>query len=229
VPQNRRTLAALIAVVLVAGVAGEVVPAAAAGPKARAKKPTAAALKLKAEVSAAIASGEPLRICRAAIELGKRGDHARAGLLVGACTDPSLAEDAALADLARQTRIAVSKAATAGDWSKIELVIKTAGISATVDAFPEIPLASGTWRLPPGTYTITAGEASQELVLRDGIRSLVMLQPPPAASALQRQKTVDFTSGTPMDAPVAGPPKVEHGSLLPARYRRGLDAKPPKK
>lgn len=32
-----------------------------------------------------------------------------------------------------------------------------------------------------------------------------------------------------MDAPVAGPPKVEHGSLLPARYRRGLEAKPPKR
>jgi hypothetical protein len=38
-----------------------------------------------------------------------------------------------------------------------------------------------------------------------------------------------FTSGEPMDAPVAGPPKVEHGSLLPARYRRGLEAKPPKR
>jgi hypothetical protein len=40
---------------------------------------------------------------------------------------------------------------------------------------------------------------------------------------------VDFTSGEPMDAPVAGPPKVEHGSLLPARYRRSLEARPPKR
>ena len=58
----------------------------------------------------------------------------------------------------------------------------------------------------------------------------VMFEPPPATSALApKQKTVDFTSGEPMDAPVAGPPKVEHGSLLPARYRRGLEAKPPKR
>ena len=32
-----------------------------------------------------------------------------------------------------------------------------------------------------------------------------------------KQRTVDFTSGEPMDAPVSGPPKVEHGSPLPLR------------
>lgn len=197
-----------------------------------AKKPTrraaAAQAKLLGEVKAAVASADPGRMCRAAIALGKAGDHARAGLLVPSCSDPSLAADTALAASARTTRIAVSRAATAGDWSKIELVIKGDGAAlATVDAFPEIPLVSGAWRLPPGTYKITAGPASTELTLSDGIRSLVMLEPPLAVSVRDpKQKTVDFTSGEPMDAPVAGPPKVEHGSLLPERYRRGLAAKP---
>lgn len=194
--------------------------------KARGKK-AAAAEKVKAEVTAAFASGDAGRICRAAIELGKLGDHARAGLVVGACSDASLAADTELAAQARQTRIAVSKAATAGDWSKIELVIKTEGATATIDAYPEIPLATGTWRVPPGNYVVTAGPASQALALHDGIRSFVVLEPPPPPSAvLSRQKTVDFTSGEPMDAPVAGPPKIEHGSLLPERYRKGLAAKP---
>ncbi len=196
-----------------------------------AKKPTrraaAAQAKLLGEVKAAVASADVARMCRAAIALGKAGDHARAGLLVPSCSDPALAEDAALAVSARATRIAVSKAATAGDWSKIELVIKGDAATATVDAFPEIPLVSGAWRLPPGTYKITAGPASTELTLSDGIRSLVMLEPPPAVSVRDpKQKTVDFTSGEPMDAPVSGPPKVEHGSLLPERYRKGLAARP---
>jgi hypothetical protein len=189
------------------------------------KKPRKA--KLLADVTAAVTSGDAGRMCRAAIALGKAGDHARAGLLVGTCTDPALAEDAALAATARSTRIAISRAASAGDWSKIELVIKTDGATATIDVFPEIPVATGTWRLPPGSYTISAGPASQQLVLHDGIRSLVLLEPPPIASVRDpRQKTVDFTSGEPMDKPVAGPPRVEHGSLLPARYRKGLAPRP---
>lgn len=215
-----------IALVVLAATAS----AAAAQPRARGKakpKKPSAAEKLRAEVRAAVASGDAGRMCRAAIELGKRGDHPRAGLLVVACSDASLAEDAALAAQARQTRIAVSKAATAGDWSKVELVIKHEGVPAVIDAFPEIPLVSGAWRLPPGTYTISAGPAVQQLELKDGIRLFVVLEPPPPPSALLgKQKTLDFTSGTPMDAPVAGPPKVEHGSLLPDRYRKGLDAKP---
>lgn len=222
---THRSLA--LALVFLAAAASVASAAPRAKGKGKPRKPGAAE-KLRAEVSAAVASGDAGRMCRAAIELGKRGDHARAGLLVGTCSDASLAEDAALAVQARQTRIAVSKAATAGDWSKIELLIKhDDAAKATVDAFPEIPLVSGAWRLPPGKYTISAGPAVQQVELKDGIRLFVVLEPPPPPSALLgKQKTVDFTSGEPMDAPVAGPPKVEHGSLLPERYRKGLDAKP---
>ncbi len=175
------------------------------------------------DVGAALASGDPLRICRTAIALGTSGDHVRAGMLVSACE--RVAVDAGLADAARKTRIAVSRAATTGNWSKVELVIKTDGATAIVDAYPEIPLTSGAWRLPPGTYIVTArtsgGAAMSELVLRDGNRSLVVLEPPPPPPPA-RHKTVDFTSGEPMAAPVAGPPKVEHESLIPERYRKGL-------
>lgn len=178
------------------------------------------------DVAAAVASGDATRICKTAIELGTRGDHVRAGLLVGACEGlESLAADA------KRTRIAVSKAATAGDWSKVELVIKTAGATATIDRYPEIPLAAGTYRLPPGSYNVVArtagGATMSELTLKDGNRSLVVLAPP-AAPPPTRHKTVDFTSGEPMPPPHAGPPVIKHDSLIPARYRKGLGKPRPK-
>jgi hypothetical protein len=217
---TKLALAACSALMLVASVA-------AAQP--RAKKPPPK--KKGPDVAAAVASGDPLRICKTAIELGKSGDLVRAGLLVSACehasTDDAIA-NAALADDAKKTRIAISKAAVAGDWSKVELVIKTEGATATIDTYSEIALVAGTYRLPPGTYHIVArtaaGATASELVLKDGNRSLVMLEPP-AAAAPTRHKTLDFTSGEPMDAPHAGPPVIKNESLIPERFLKGLRPK----
>lgn len=217
---TKLALAACSALMLVASVA-------AAQP--RAKKPPPR--KKGPDVAAAVASGDPLRICKTAIELGKTGDLVRAGLLVSACehasTDDAIA-NAALADDAKKTRIAISKAAVAGDWSKVELVIKTAGATATIDTYSEIPLVAGAYRLPPGTYHVvartSAGATASELVLKDGNRSLVMLAPP-AAPPPTRHRTVDFTSGEPMDAPHAGPPVIKNESLIPERFLKGLRPK----
>lgn len=179
------------------------------------------------DVAAAVASGDASRICKTAIELGKLGDHVRAGLLVGACEsvtgdEPTLA---AIAEDAKKTRIAVSKAATAGDWSKVELVIKTEGATATIDLYPEIRLVAGSYRLPPGSYNVVArtaaGATMSELTLKDGNRQLVVLEPP-AAPPPVRHKTVDFTSGEPMPPPHAGPPVIKNESLIPDRFRKGL-------
>jgi hypothetical protein len=194
------------------------VVASAAAAQPRAKKPVK---KPKApDVAAAIASGDATRICKTAIDLGKMNDHVRAGLLVGACHGLE-----SLADDARKTRIAISKAATAGDWSKVELVIKTEGATATIDLYPEIPLVAGAYRLPPGSYNVVArtsgGATMSELTLKDGNRSLVVLAPP-AAPPPVRHKTVDFTSGEPLPPPHAGPPVIKNESLIPDRYRKGL-------
>jgi hypothetical protein len=205
-------------------------PAAAEGTGSARPRPAPgkAARKAKPDVAAAIASGDDGRICRTAIDLGKAGDHVRAGLLVGACARLTDA-DAALADAARKTRIAVSRAATAGDWSKVEIVIRTEGATATVDAYPEIPLSSGSWRLPPGSYLVSAtsagGVARSELVLKDGNRSLVVLEPPPAPLPA-RHRTIDFTSGEPLPPPHAGPPVIKNESLIPTRFLKGLVRRP---
>jgi hypothetical protein len=187
----------------------------------RARKPPRAK---KPDVAAAVASGDATRICKTAIELGKLGDHVRAGLLVGACEGVT-ADNAALADDARKTRIAISKAATAGEWSKVELVIKTEGATATIDTYSEITLVAGAYRLPPGTYHViartSAGATGSEITLKDGNRQLVVLAPP-AAPPPVRHKTVDFTDGEPLPPPHAGPPVIKNESLIPDRYRKGL-------
>ena len=58
-------------------------------------------------------------------------------------------------------------------------------------------------------------------------RALVRLTPPPAPAA-PTAGVVDFgtDSGAPLDAPLAGPPVVKHGSILPARFRAGLRSRP---
>jgi hypothetical protein len=196
-----------------------VVSVAAAQP--RAKKPPR---KKGPDVAAAVASGDAMRICKTAIDLGKAGDHVRAGLLVGVCEGVT-GDNAALADDAKKTRIAVSRAATAGDWSKVELVIRTEGATATFDLYPEIPLVAGTYRLPPGAYNVVArtpaGATMQEITLRDGNRQIVVLEPP-AAPPPVRHKTVDFTDGEPLPPPHAGPPVIKHDSLMPDRFKKGL-------
>jgi hypothetical protein len=61
------------------------------------------------------------------------------------------------------------------------------------------------------------------------IRSFVMLEAPATSALAPKQKTVDFTSGEPMDAPVAVRPRSSTTRFFPARYRRGLEARPPKR
>ncbi|HUQ08416.1 MAG TPA: hypothetical protein VM261_38260 [Kofleriaceae bacterium] len=195
--------------------------ASAAAAQPRSRKPPR---PKKPDVAAAVASGDATRICRTAIDLGKLGDHVRAGLLVGACEGVT-ADDVAFAEDAKKTRVAISKAATAGDWSKVELVIKTDGATATIDTYSEIRLVAGTYRLPPGTYHVVArtaaGATGSEITLKEGNRQLVVLEPP-AAPPPVRHKTVDFTDGEPLPPPHAGPPVIKNESLIPDRYRKGL-------
>jgi hypothetical protein len=98
----------------------------------------------------------------------------------------------------------------------------------SVDAFPDVPLAAGSWRLPSGSYHFSArtagGETTYDLELGVNSRALVMIAPPLPPQP-PRDGVLDFTQdddGTPMDAPIAGPPTVKHGSLLPDRFLKGL-------
>lgn len=203
-------------------------PAMAGGARGRGKKPRPKAAAI--DVAGAVASGDRLRQCDAAIALVGANQAARASLLIGTCADL-----AARADAAKQARIAIARQATREAWSTIDvdLVGDAAGVTLTIDRFADVPIAPGAWKLPAGDYTIVAraphGETQYALTLAANSRALVRLTPPPAPAA-PTAGVVDFgtDSGAPLDAPLAGPPVVKHGSILPARFRAGLDATPVK-
>ena len=195
-----------------------------AGP--RRKKPVAA----RVELAAAVATSDPVAMCRAAIAATTAGDHARASLVLPAC-EAAIISAPDLTDQARTARLAIARTAARQDWSPVELMVRPAGATATlsIDAFAGLPVPTGRVLLPAGTYRVTArntrGEVSYDLAVADGSRALVLIDLP-TASATATAGVLDFTDGEPA-ATVAGPPPViRRGSLLPERYRRGLAVKP---
>lgn len=213
-----RTLAALALVALVAS------PAAAGRSKGRGAHGKAKARAAAVDVAGPVASGDPARQCDAAIALVKAGDHARASLLIGTCAD--LASHAVAA---RAARIAIAKVATRELWSPVELDAgDAAGVVISIDAFADVPVAPGRWKLPAGAYHFVArgpgGAVAADLTLPANSRALVQLTPPPVAAA-PVAGVIDFgkDDGAPLDRPIAGPPPpAKHESLLPERYRKGL-------
>lgn len=195
-----------------------------AGP--RKKKPAP-----RPDLAAAVATGDVLVMCKAAIAAAQAGDHARASLVLPSCdTAVTTAPDVAAA--ARTARIAVARAAERQDWSPVEIALRPAGAEATlaIDAFAGLPVREGRYLLPAGRYRISAtnaiGAVSYDLTLSDGSRALVLVDLPTAAPAATAG-VLDFTDGEPT-TPVAGPPPIiKHGSLLPDRYRRGLGKSKP--
>ncbi|MBK9036322.1 MAG: hypothetical protein IPL61_34595 [Myxococcales bacterium] len=214
-----RTLAALALVALVAS------PAAAGRSKGRGAHAKGKARVAAIDVAGAVASGDAARQCDAAIALVKAGQHARASLLVGTCAD--LASHAVAA---RAARIAIAKVATRELWSPVELDVGDAvGVTIAIDAFADVPVAPGRWKLPAGTYHFVArgpgGAVAADLTLEANSRALLQLAPPPVAVATPVAGVIDFgkDDGAPLDRPIAGPPPpAKHESLLPERYRKGL-------
>lgn len=223
----RRSLLLLAVLMVAAPAAAEQRPSAKRGPAKRGKvKPQ------PVDVAGAIASGDPDRTCGAAIALAAANEPARAALLIGACADLP-----ARADAAKLARASIDKAAARDQWSPVEIVLvdasgsevssaRAAAATVAIDKFADIPLTAGSWRLPAGTYRLSArtagGETTYDLVLGANSRALVMIEPPLPPDRTPRTTVVDFgqDDGTPLDAPIAGPPTVKHESLLPERYRK---------
>ena len=201
-----------------------------AGPK-RAKR-AAPRVDHAAALAAAVERGDVVAQCRAAIAAAKAGDIVRASLVLPAC-DAAIATAPELAADARAAQVTVARTAEREDWSPVELVLRPAGASATlsIDRFPGLPVPEGRVLLPTGAYVIRArnayGATESLLSVADGVRALVLVQAP-VAPAAATHGVLDFTEGEPT-APVAGPPpKIDHGSLLPERFRRALALKPAK-
>lgn len=178
------------------------------------------------DLAAAVATGDAVAMCKAAIAAVAVADHARASLVLPAC-DVAIVADPTVAAGARTARIAVARAAERQSWSPVELAVRPAGAEArlAIDAFPGLPVTEGRHLLPSGTYRVTArnahGEVGYGLTIADGSRALILIDLPTAPTS-GGTNVLDFTEGEPA-APMAGPPPViKRGSLLPERYRRGL-------
>jgi hypothetical protein len=199
---------------------------AAAGP--RRKRPAAPATA--PDLAAAVATGDVVAQCRAAIATARAGEHARASFVLPAC-DAAVAQVPELADAARAARLAVARVADKQDRSPVELVLRPVGAEGTlaIDAFPGLPVSEGRVRLPAGHYRITGrgahGAVAYDLDLADGSRALVLVELP-TRPARATAGVVDFTDGEPTPTVAGPPPKIRRESLLPERFRRGL-GKPP--
>lgn len=204
------------------GAPGTVSPKAARGKSA--KKPPKKPASVAIDVAGAVASGDADRQCAAALALVSAGDAARGSLLLDMCTDLP-----ARADAAKAARTAVAKQAAREQWSPVEVVLVgkgAIGAVVTIDAFADVPLVAGNWKLPAGTYRVAArtdgGETTYDLVLAANSRALVMLEPPLPPQP-PRDGVLDFgTDDAPLDAPIAGPPVVKHESILPDRFKKLL-------
>ena len=193
-----------------------------AGGKGKHAKPRPPAI----DVAGAVASGDAGRQCDAAVALVGARQLAHASLLIGRCA--GLADRA---DAARAARIAIARAAARDQWSTLDLDVvgaDPATVTITIDAFADVPVAPGAWSLPAGSYGVVAhtptGDVATTVTIDANSRSLIRLPaplPPPHVVA----GVVDFgDASAPLDAPIAGPPVVKHGSLLPKRFRAGLDS-----
>jgi len=167
----------------------------------------------------------PARRCELGILYAGAGDLPRAHIYLRACDE---AHDEALAKRAAPSRTRVKKALAASDLSPIEVVTRPEGLRVEIDALPgDSFVAPAQIWLPAGTYRLRATAvggykvATAQLKVADGRRALVTLESPRPAPRARAGK-VDFSDEAATDVHAGPPPKVEHPSLLPAKYRKGL-------
>ncbi len=163
--------------------------------------------------------------CAAVRRAMSADDVTRASILLGACAGAAPDDAASLEGAIRQR-------ATALGYSPIEVVTTPAGEPVVASVAPELTFTAPLkiW-LPPGTHELFLVDAdgtrlaSSQVVAEGGSRAVVLLRriadaPPPGSAA------VDFSDEAAGEVQTGGPEDVEFASLLPERYRKGLQDRP---
>jgi hypothetical protein len=157
-----------------------------------------------------------------------RPDLPRAHLYLLACP---AARDPALAARGASARAGLDRTLRQSDLSPVEVATDGTPVRLTVDSLRGDAVAAPArlW-LPAGRHRLTGvaadgRTASAELAVTDGNRAMVtlVLPPPPRPAAAG---TVDFGADEPAEVHRGAPARVEHDSLLPAKYRKGVKARP---
>jgi hypothetical protein len=155
-------------------------------------------------------------------------DLPRAHLYLLACP---AARDPALAARGASARAGLDRTLRQSDLSPVEVATDGTPVRLTVDTLrgDAVTAPARLW-LPAGRHRLTGvaadgRTASAELAVTDGNRAMVtlILPPPPRPAAAG---TVDFGDDEPAEVHRGAPAKVEHDSLLPAKYRKGMKARP---
>jgi hypothetical protein len=157
----------------------------------------------------------------------KTADLPRAHLYLLSCP---AAADPALAARGASARISLDRTLRQSDLSPVEVATDDT-LRVTIDTLrgATVTAPARLW-LPAGRHRLTGTAAdgrtaSAELAVTDGNRAMVtlVLPPPPRPAAAG---TVDFGDDEPAEVHRGAPKKVEHDSLLPAKYRKGVKARP---
>ncbi len=163
-------------------------------------------------VSGARAAADDCADARAAL---RAGDLTRARRLVDACPagDPAPAK--------------VDKALATKGYSQVTIVTKPEGVAVALDQRPDLAVEGGDelW-LPAGTYTFTAGGMQSTVQVKKSAHAVVLLEIPDATPP-PTNGTVDFGDEGGGEVVNGPPPKIVHPSLIPDRYQKILNAKPP--
>jgi len=166
-----------------------------------------------ASVARARADDAPCERARRAL---KHQDLVRASIAAADCRDAAV-------------RASIDGAAGAAGWSPVEIETVPAGATVTVEPALDTPFtAPRTVWLPPGRHEVRGLVDGQPVVsalaiARGGKRTLVHLDVR-VETVTPRNGSVDFEEQGGGEVASGPPPKVELPSLLPERYRRGVDA-----
>lgn len=173
---------------------------------------------------------DPAARCTLGAVYARRGDRSRAALYLAGCDDLALPDEIS-AEIARIARD-LARALRDSDLAMIEVVTRPEGMTAEIDALPGDPFTTpATLYLVPGRYTVRA--TGDGLTLTSPVtaarrsRGVVVIEAPPRRPdrAAPTNHAVDFSHDAAAERRHTGPPPdVQHGTLLPDNYRRGVTA-----
>jgi hypothetical protein len=227
-------------VAVIEAVAGKQAPSGKPATGARARRIQGAIEPLSEQVIATNREGEEARFVEQRCALGilhaHAGELARAHLHLALCDWSEV--DEPLRERGADAQAAVARALRKSDLSPIDVSTTPPGWVAVVDDFPEaVFLTPFTLWLPAGAHRVRFARAMtslrsggdqviiRELTTKNGKRGTLFVEEPAAPVTTPGTGVIKFDEEVALEPPqTTRPPPEKHRPLIPARYRRGLNA-----
>lgn len=227
-------------VAAIEAVAGEAAPSGKPATGARARRIQEAIEPLREQVMATNREGDENLFVEQRCALGilhaHAGELARAQLHLAVCAWSQVGE--LLRERGADAQAAVSRALRKSALSPIDVSTTPPGWVAIVDDFPEaVFLTPFTLWLPAGPHRVhfartmtslrSGGDQviTRELTAKSGKRGTLFVEEPAAPVKAPGTGVIKFDEEVALEPPqTTRPPPEKHRPLIPARYRRGLNA-----